>query len=570
MAILNNLIVNGTARFLNTVYADDVDISGDLAAATITSSGALKGASLYLNNTLAMDVNSSTLRINSASAFSNGINFGNSKIASSGTVNLTGTTTATTLNTTTIKNSGNIYNTNGRVETDEIRSNVWDIVSTQNLGGDFFVAPTIMVKDGSTFTITAVSGTTITGSITDTTNITSANFGGHTWSSGSKIKITGKLTNGSNTYILGVCDGTLSANMNATANTISFSITCNASTVPPTETYTISDGTVMMYNVGGSNKVGIYMTCYGTDKYTYIDVYDGSNGDKPVARLGKLNGLDAINGISPTDYGIYTTNGFYRGKIVANGGTIGGWTIGDAYLTTNTNRTTYDSASATGMTLTASGIGAYGSATKKFTLSIDGGLAATGADITGTLNATTGTFGNATNKITVGTGTSGHSAIRYGMTTLADTSHNGFYVGTDGIALGKGAFKVTAAGELTATSADITGTIKASSGYISGDVKIGGSSGTAASTVLTNVSTAQSTANDASYAVEIRVTNIDYATPTATLVATAYHLGAVVSSGITYTWYKNAVGTAHGGTASTNTLTVTDLNANYICVISSS
>lgn len=116
----------------------------------------------------------------------------------------------------------------------------------------------------------------------------------------------------------------------------------------------------------------------------------------------------------------------------------------------------------------------------------------------------------------------------------------------------------------------IHGTIEATSGYISGDVKIGGSSGTASSTVLTNISTAQSTADNASYAVEIKVTNIDYATPTATLVATAYHLGAVVSSGITYTWYKDAVGTPHNGTASGNTLTVSELNANYICVISSS
>jgi len=200
-----------------------------------------------------------------------------------------------------------------------------------------------MITDGSTVTITSVSGNTIVGTIKDTTNITSNSFGGHTWSSSSKIKITGKLTSGSNNYILGVCDGTLTANMNTTANTINFSVTCNATTKPPTGTYTITDGTVMMYSVGSSNKVGIYMTCYGTDKYTYIDIYNGSNGNKPVARLGKLDNLGTthgvtVNGENPAGYGLFTSNGYYEGKIVANGGKIGGYTIGTANLTKGTTQ----------------------------------------------------------------------------------------------------------------------------------------------------------------------------------------------------------------------------------------
>lgn len=87
--------------------------------------------------------------------------------------------------------------------------------------------------------------------------------------------------------------------------------------------------------------------------------------------------------------------------------------------------------------------------TNNFTVTNTGTITATGA------NLLTATIGNATNKITIGTGTSGHSSIRYGMTTLADTSHDGFYIGTDGIALGKGTFKVTAAGDVTATSLSI-------------------------------------------------------------------------------------------------------------------
>ena len=443
MAILKDLIVSGSSRLLGKLYTNDIEIGGEINAegGLHVGKNTAANANIYLNNKLAMRGVDTWLRINDTKAFTNGIYFGSSLVRTDGTLqvgssgsalNVTtsaatiavpttfsytantggnvglkvnGTATIatgniTTANTNTINNATNIYNKNGTIETDTIKSNKWEIVSTQNLGGDFFVAPTIMVTNGSTFTISSVSGKTITGTLKDTTNITSANFGGHTWSNNSLIKITGKLTTGSTHYILGTCDGKLTAQMNNTANTINFQITCNASTVPPAGTYTITDGTVMMYNVGGSNKVGIYMTCYGTDKYTYIDIYNGSNGNTPVARLGKLDNLKDGSGnrikvgdILTTDYGLYTSNGFFEGKVVANGGTIAGWTIGDGYITTNSNRTTYDNTSYTGMTMTASGIGARGSATSYFNLSTGGGLTAVGATVTGVITANTGYIG---------------------------------------------------------------------------------------------------------------------------------------------------------------------------------
>ena len=445
MAILKDLIVSGSSRLLGKLYTNDIEIGNDL-----TVTGATTTTKLIVNTTvnsnknsavnsstgnlaviigtptgkhIAMDVDEIAAKNGVTTASALWLNYGGGAVnlstdakivANNGTLTaptisnttLTSTTSTittaniTTANTNTINNAGNIYNKNGTIETDVIKSNVWEIVSTQNLGGDFFVAPTIMVTNGSTFIISSVSGNTITGTLKDTTNITSANFGGHTWSANSLIKITGKLTTGSTHYILGTCDGKLTAQMNNTANTINFQITCNASTVPPAGTYTITDGTVMMYNVGGSNKVGIYMTCYGTDKYTYIDIYNGSNGNTPVARLGKLDNLKDGSGnrirvgdALTTDYGIYTKNGFFEGKVVANGGTIAGWTIGDGYITTNSDRTTYDNTSYTGMTMTASGIGARGSATSYFNLSTGGGLTAVGATVTGVITANTGYIG---------------------------------------------------------------------------------------------------------------------------------------------------------------------------------
>lgn len=73
-----------------------------------------------------------------------------------------------------------------------------------------------------------------------------------------------------------------------------------------------------------------------------------------------------------------------------------------------------------------------------------------GAVIEGTIRATEGKIGGFTIK---------ESDLHNGMTSLGDTKHNGVYIGTDGIALGKGRFKVDDAGNLTAADAKLTGTL---------------------------------------------------------------------------------------------------------------
>ena len=75
-----------------------------------------------------------------------------------------------------------------------------------------------------------------------------------------------------------------------------------------------------------------------------------------------------------------------------------------------------------------------------------------GLTVTGEIRATSGYIGNSSTGFAITA-----SAIRNGMTSLSDTSHDGVYVGTDGIALGRGKFKVTKAGALTATSGKIGG-----------------------------------------------------------------------------------------------------------------
>ena len=76
----------------------------------------------------------------------------------------------------------------------------------------------------------------------------------------------------------------------------------------------------------------------------------------------------------------------------------------------------------------------------------------TGLTVMGEIRATSGYIGNSSTGFAITA-----SAIRNGMTSLSDTSHDGVYLGTDGIALGRGKFKVTNAGALTATSGKIGG-----------------------------------------------------------------------------------------------------------------
>ena len=84
-----------------------------------------------------------------------------------------------------------------------------------------------------------------------------------------------------------------------------------------------------------------------------------------------------------------------------------------------------------------------------------------GIEVLGKITATSGYIGNGSYGFEIG-----NTYIRNGMTSHDDTTHNGVYIGTDGIALGAGVFKVTRSGAVTATNLAITG----------GSIKLGGTS----------------------------------------------------------------------------------------------
>lgn len=95
-------------------------------------------------------------------------------------------------------------------------------------------------------------------------------------------------------------------------------------------------------------------------------------------------------------------------------------------------------------------------------------VSASGLEISGKVTATSGYIGSASAGFEIGS-----RSISNGMTSLGDTTHNGVYVGVDGIAIGRGNFKVDSAGNLTAKRGTF-GSLSVSSG---GSTYSGGLSG---------------------------------------------------------------------------------------------
>lgn len=289
---------------------------------------------------------------------------------------------------------------------DELRSTTWAIDNITNLGSTFYVSPCIIFTNPSVY-INSKSGTTVTLTITDN-NIISSTIGGQTWTSGSKIKLMGRI----NTSVLGVVNGTMARQLNTTTAktayiTLNFATTDDCAGIEQGKTYSgsaVGDLKMMMYevnlNVNGTTKnrpVGIRMSSYNEDKKSSIDIYNGTVDDgKPIVRMGYLGGLPAVNGENPTGYGFYAVgNAFFSGRIVSGSGKIGNWNIGTDSLyvpnktgiSSNTGKFAFwagESNSKNG----ASDTNAV------FRVGHNGVLIATNATITGNITATSGRIGN--------------------------------------------------------------------------------------------------------------------------------------------------------------------------------
>lgn len=330
---------------------------------------------------------------------------------------------------------------------DELRSTTWAIDNITNLGSTFYVSPCIIFTNPSVY-INSKSGTTVTLTITDN-NIISSTIGGQTWTSGSKIKLMGRI----NTSVLGVVNGTMARQLNTTTAktayiTLNFATTNDCAGIEQGKTYSgsaVGDLKMMMYevnlNVNGTTKnrpVGIRMSSYNEDKKSSIDIYNGTVDDgRPIVRMGYLGGLPAVNGENPTGYGFYAVgNAFFSGRIVSGSGKIGNWNIGTDSLyvpnktgiSSNTGKFAFwagESNSKNG----ASDTNAV------FRVGHDGVLIATNATITGNITATSGKIGNCSienGRLVLGdtmnyANLNANTYGNYGFTLVADGDNNPWF-----------------------------------------------------------------------------------------------------------------------------------------------
>lgn len=261
---------------------------------------------------------------------------------SSLTSNVTSTFNAqTTFNGGLIANSANISQEicNTLIVKDELRSAKWNIDNITNLGSTFYVSPCIVFTNPSVY-VNSISGTTVTLTITDN-SITSSTIGGATWTNESKIKLMGRIGNS----VLGTVNGWLKRDLNSTTAKTAY-ILLNFSDpdlvkLSEGATYSgsdVGDLKMMLYEVNkivnGTAKnrpIGILLSSYGENKKPCIDIYNGDIEDgSPVARMGYLNGLPSVNGVSPTGYGFYAAgNAYFSGTLVSSSGKIGGFSLSE-------------------------------------------------------------------------------------------------------------------------------------------------------------------------------------------------------------------------------------------------
>ena len=174
-------------------------------------------------------------------------------------------------------------------------------------------------------------------------------------------------------------------------------------------------------------------TCYGTvviqNGGDFVQI-DGADTLTPaIYTVGVKNGdrvLIMLKGRKALVVGNITSPYLMVGTLEANDGIII-----NGYLTTNPDRTTYDSTTAAGLTISNGGIGAWqgGATTKRWYGKNDGSFYASSAEISGTITAKDGSIGGFT---------IGENKLHTNQHTTWDANTSGVFISPDYVALGAG------------------------------------------------------------------------------------------------------------------------------------
>lgn len=504
MAQLGNLLVKGSSRFLNKAYFEDISICGDVSIGGKLDITANEGKSiLSLNGKKALEAYDTWLNINESRDFTAGIYCGTGVLRTDGEFQVSNIKTGvkfkvnnsslasivpstfsaqTTFNGGLIASSANISEEicNTLIVKDELRSAKWNIDNITNLGSTFYVSPCIIFTNPSVY-VNSISGTTVVLTITDN-SITSSTIGGATWTNGSKIKLMGRIGSSA----LGTINGVLKRDLNSsTAKTAYISLdfpNTNLIKFSAGATYSgsnVGDLKMMMYevnkNVNGTTKnrpIGILLSSYGENKKPCIDIYNGDIEDgSPVARMGYLNGLPSVNGVSPTGYGFYAAgNAYFSGTLVSSSGKIGGFSLSENSIQNGALGQSGSVLICTGTNSSASIGGSNSINGWCFTASNTFGVTKTGA-----LYATSGKIGG----FSIDSRYLQSSDETIGLS--ATSPDWAFWAG--GASTDTAKFRVNRAGKLWASNAVIAGNITATSGKIGkysidGNLLISGSGST--------------------------------------------------------------------------------------------
>ena len=447
----------GSSRLLGKLFCEDINISdslvvktlnaNDITAASVTTSGLTVNGNATTTGTLNVGnsqtngkisingkvsirdyANNGWLGINDTLAWTNGVYFGKTTVRTDGIFQLGDTGNRVLFNQSsakfsipvTINNSlaaNNITATNVTVN-DTLKAFKYELNTIQDLGGEFCVAPIIYIQSGAKVQVNKDSATTIVVSIQDTNAIKSDTIQGVRWAEKSKIKFQGKI-NGLSIR----CNGVMKSKLNTVQNTMSLILTvdsniANSFSTSVANATSYSDISVMLYQRVTKNSqakdvyypVGIRMSATGsTNSAPYVDIWGSkSNSDPdtvytvPSVRLGYLDGLSTtLNGISIScnGYGLYADNVYLNGTIMSNSGSIGGFKIDYNSFTNGTwgtdksvlmsigtteNKAIGGSSAISGWCFTAG---------SKFGVTTSGDLYASNANISGKVNATSGTIG---------------------------------------------------------------------------------------------------------------------------------------------------------------------------------
>ena len=442
MAILNDLIVRGATRCLNTLYANSLQVDSQTISGDLT----VNGYTYMGYSTSRTDTKLSVAGITNNQWYRSTGNLGWYNDSYGGGIYMTDSTYVKTYNNKAFYAYNGLYtgstqqyylNVNGKLNaadgvfsnnlnvgnslvgrnisaTNLLRAAKYDLQTITQVGsnGTLYVAPSIQFPTSNTTSV-ATASTSIT--IIDT-NITSDVMAGVVWRPSAKVKISGTI----NGVVTGTVDGTITSINTSSKTMVIGNLSGGNWSSVVAGTYTkdkIENLNIMMYETYQNSTyypVGILLTSYGsvgehTDgtAKTFINIYGGS-ATKPVVRLGSMTGLDAINGVTPSGWGLYTSNGYFSGLIVSTSGKIGGWSLSTNSLTTGTWGSSSSAMLCTGST-TQKSIGGSPASTSgwvftagaNFGVTSSGALYANSAHISGEITATSGTIGGAS--ITDGT-----------------------------------------------------------------------------------------------------------------------------------------------------------------------